>query len=145
MKIQHHTTAERIAAAVVIITGLCLALSLLTSCRSVPIVPPASTDSVRVRVEVRVDSVWRDRVHKEYIKGDTLEIHDSIYFEVTRWRDRTDTLRVRDSIPYPVEIPKPYPVRSAYDKATARGFWVLLVLVLLSITARVLWRVYIKK
>lgn len=142
-----HTTAERLQFVAVVILGVILCALLLSSCKTAaPIVtPPASTDSTRVRVEVRVDSVWRDRWHTQYVKGDTIFVRDSITTEKTRYIDRHDTLCVRDSVPYLVEIPKPYRERNAYDKATARGFWVLLSALVLLIAARIVWRVYLKK
>ena len=78
-------------------------------------------DSVHTRTELRVDTFWRDKWHTEKIKGDTVFVHDSVYLEKIKYRDRVDSVTVRDSIPYPVEVP--VRVRNGYDKFTARGFW----------------------
>lgn len=142
---KNHTAAEKWHFAAVLLAGVLLCALLFTSCHVQTIPPVPSTDSSSVRVEVRVDSVWRDRVRIEYTRGDTLILRDSVYVEKLRYVDRHDTLRVRDSIPYCVEVPKPYRERNAYDKATARGFWVLLILCALAVAARVLWRLYVKK
>lgn len=77
---------------------------LLTACASRPLPLP----------EVH----WRDRLRDRLIR-DSIYVHDSIYVQVkgdTVWRDRLqtildirretlhDTLLIRDSIPYPVEV-----------------------------------------
>ena len=91
-------------------------------CKTLP--PPilnTQRDSTHTRTELRVDTFWRDRWHTEKTKGDTVFIHDSVYLEKIKYRDRVDSVTVRDSIPYPVEVP--VRMRNAYDKFTARGFW----------------------
>lgn len=86
----------------------------------------AINDSVRVQREVRVDTVYRDRWHTEYTKGDTVYISDSVWQYDYKYLTRTDSVYVRDSIPYPVEIVKEVRVRNWYDHVTAVGFWALL-------------------
>lgn len=103
-----------------------------------PIIPQTQRDSVQTRMELRVDTFWRDRWHIEKIEGDTVFIHDSIYFEKIKYRDRVDSVIVRDSIPYPVEVTKEVRVRNGYDKFTARGFWVFVGVLLLYIA----WRLF---
>lgn len=83
-------------------------------------------DSVSVQREVRVDTVYRDRWHTEYIKGDTVYVRDSVERYVYKYRTLTDSVYVRDSIPYPVEVVREVRVRNWYDHATASGFWALL-------------------
>ena len=75
-------------------------------------------------------------------------IPDTVYIDRwhTAYRDRwhtlnhTDTIRVtqRDSIPYPVEVPKYIRQRNRYDRATSCGFWLLLSAILLFLLARFL-------
>lgn len=75
---------------------------------------------------------------------DTLIVRDSVYIRergdtifVNRWHTRDRVLEVCrvdsfvrvDSIPYPVEVVREVRVRNAYDKFTARGFWILLILI----------------
>lgn len=90
-------------------------------------------DRYITKTELRVDSVWRDRWHTEYMRGDTVYVRDSV------WRDRwytdvrVDTVRVCDSIPYPVEVVKEVRVRNAYDRFTACGFWVLLAIIFVTL------------
>lgn len=108
----------------IILSAVLVALFLsFISCKTLqPIIPQTQRDSVHKRTELRVDTFWRDRWHTEKIKGDTVFIHDSIYFEKIKYRDRVDSVTVRDSIPFPVEVP--VRVRNSYDKFTARGFWI---------------------
>lgn len=112
-------------------------LGLFCGCKTLPPpIPKTSRDSTRTRIETRVDTFWRDRWHTEKIKGDTVFIHDSIYFEKIKFRDRVDSVTVRDSIPFPVEVP--VRARNGYDKFTAKGFWVFICLLVLYIV----WRLF---
>lgn len=112
-------------------------LGLFCGCKTLPPpIPKTSRDSTRTRIETRVDTFWRDRWHTEKIKGDTVFIHDSIYLEKIKYRDRVDSVTVRDSIPFPVEVP--VRARNGYDKFTAKGFWVFICLLVLYIV----WRLF---
>lgn len=109
---------------------------MLSGCKvTQPVVVTQTRDSVRVETQVRVDSIWRDRWHTEYIKGDTVHVYDSVYIDRFRWRDRVDSICVRDSIPYPVEVQVPTRMRNGYDRFTSWGFWILITLIIL----RVAW------
>lgn len=101
--------------------------------------PPllSGTDSTRVHVETKYDSIWVDRWHVVKEKGDTIWLHDSIYIEKWREKHTRDTICVRDSVPYEVRVVQEVRKRNGYDKFTARGFWVLLVLLVLYIALRV--------
>lgn len=108
-------------------------------CKTLPvIIPQTQRDSVRVLTELRVDTFWRDRWHTEKQRGDTVFVHDSICFEKIKFRDRIDSVIIRDSIPYPVEVTKEVRVRNAYDRFTARGFWVFVGALVLYIVWRLL-------
>jgi len=98
---------------------------------------PQTHDSIVIRTEYRVDSVWRDRWHTERIKGDTVFIHDSIFFGEYKNKEKADTICVRDSISYPVEVQVPVHERNAYDRFTSWGFWILLVISLLIIAWKI--------
>lgn len=112
-------------------------------CKTLP--PPilnAQCDSTHTRTELRVDTFWRDRWHTEKIKGDTVLIHDSVYFEKIKYRDRVDSVVVRDSVTYPVEVTKEVRVRNGYDKFTARGFWIYTAIILAALIFLIVrWRV----
>lgn len=124
----------------IILAAVLVALFLsFIGCKTLPpIIPQTQRDSVHTRTELRVDTFWIDRWHTEKTKGDTVFIHDSIYFEKIKFRDRVDSVVVCDSIPYPVEVTKEVRVRNGYDKFTARGFWVFVGVLLLYIV----WRLF---
>lgn len=74
------------------LVGFCI---LTSSCKGVtPALPTnvSSSDSNNNHKEQRIDTVYRDRWHTEYMRGDTLIIHDSI----DRWRIRN--VYIHDSI-----------------------------------------------
>lgn len=90
-----------------------------------------------------------DRDHSS-ARGDSIHIRDSIIYRwkhdtlfVDRWhtefRDRwrhdtltlRDSIHVNDSIPYPVEVQVPVRIRNGYDRFTAKGFWILLGILIL--------------
>lgn len=51
----------------------------ITSCKTkTVVVPQIHTEYVHDTIQ-RVDSVWRDRVHTEYQRGDTIILRDSVY------------------------------------------------------------------
>lgn len=120
-----------------------LFLSLFGGCKHLPPpIPQIQRDSTHTRTELRVDTFWRDRWHTEKTKGDTVFIHDSVYFEKIKYRDRVDSVFVRDSIPYPVEVPKKVRVRNGYDKFTARGFWIYTAIILAALIFLIVrWRI----
>lgn len=122
-----------------IVAALCVALFLwmVTACKTLPhvVVTPSEVHNTdRTDIQTRVDTFWRDRWHTEYVKGDTVFVHDSTYIYVPRWRDREVTVTVTDSVPYPVEVPVEVPAeRTGWDKFCNKWFIgsALLLLVLL--------------
>lgn len=81
-----------------------------------------------VRVEYIHDSVYVDRWHKQYVKGDTVYIHDSI----DRWRehkvyihDSIDNSRI-DTVYQPIEVEKK---GSAFLQGSGIAFWVLIAII----------------
>lgn len=108
---------------------------LFSSCAAPKVVyVPVVKDSIQTRTEVRVDSVWRDRVRTEYVKGDTVRILDSVIVQSFQYRDRADTVIVRDSIPVLRDVPGPVVYkRTDYDKFCSRAFWSIVIFALLVI------------
>lgn len=104
---------------------------------------PQTHDSVRVQTEVRVDSIWRDRWHTEYVKGDTVHIFDSVYVDRLRWRDRVDSIAVHDTIPY--EVPVPTRMRNGYDIFTSWGFWIMILLLAMRVAWWIVKKFYLHK
>ena len=87
---------------------LCLVwVAVLAGCRSVSTVPPVVhyRDSIQIQKEYIHDSIYNDRWHTIYIKGDTIREKDSIVIYTWRIREVHDTLRVNhaDTVPVPVE------------------------------------------
>lgn len=93
-----------------------------------------TTDTLTLRDSVYVSKV----IHQ---KGDTVFIHDTL--RVFGVREKINRVEVRDSIPYPVEVTKEVRVRNWYDKATARGFWALLVVFVAIVGWKVFKRYYL--
>lgn len=116
---------------------------ILAGCRSSKIVAHHdSTYSNTDRVEVRTksDSVYVDRWHMVRVNGDTVRITDSV---VTAHTVRlTDTLKLTDTL----IVTQSDTVRIATERTTVSkaarwqiaGFWVLLVLVV----AGIAWRTF---
>lgn len=113
---------------------LAMLMLLLSSCCTQTKVVTEYRDRYITQTDVRIDSIYRDRYHTEYMRGDTVFVHDSIWLDRWHYENKSDTLIVRDSIPYPVEVVREVRVRNAYDKFTARGFWLLIVTILLTLT-----------
>ena len=88
------------------------------------------------------DSIFRDRIVKEYHKGDTIYLKDSVFVYKYKYLDKVKEVIVRDSIPYAVEVEKIVKKRSAYDKFCSRFFWITLVAVLLVIAGWILDKIY---
>jgi hypothetical protein len=125
----HFFDMDKINVFRIILAAVLVALFLsFIGCKHLPPpIPQTQRDSAHIRTELRVDTFWRDRWHTEKIKGDTVFVHDSIYLEKIKYRDRVDSVIVCDSVPYPVEVP--VRMRNAYDKFTARGFWIYTAMV----------------
>lgn len=137
----HFSNMDKITIFRIILAVVLIALFLsFVGCKTLPpLIPQTQRDSVHTRTEIRVDTFWRDRWHTEKQRGDTIFIHDSIYFEKIKYCDRVDSVTVRDSIPYPVEVP--VRVRNGYDRFTARGFWVFVCFIVFYIV----WRLFKSK
>lgn len=112
-----------------VVLGVC---ALFTSCRSQKVVTVTEyRDRVQRDTLRKVDSVYV--AHYLMQKGDTVWMTDTI----CQFRILHDTrdVYVHDSVPYPVEVVKEVRTRNAYDRFTARGFWLLCALIVL----RVIW------
>ena len=117
-------TWRQLAQIVAACIAVALFIAMLQGCKTpAPVVIPSVHDTNEKEVIVTVDTVYRDRVHYEYRNGDTVIIRDTLFQYKYRWRDRTDTLIVRDSIPVPYEVVKEVPrERSGWDKFCTRWF-----------------------
>lgn len=82
-----------------------LLASAICSCRTVQVVPEIHKEYIHDTIS-RVDSVWRDRVHTEYQRGDTIILRDSVYLYQYKTIDKVVEVYRTDSIPYEVEVEK---------------------------------------
>lgn len=118
---------------VMVIAVLIIIAGVLCSCKTLPVPVSSSHDSHdSVRTEYRIDTIYRDRYHTEYMRGDTLIIRDSI----DRWRirevyihDSIDNSRT-DTIVRTVEIEKK---GAAFWKGSGIAFWILLGVLVLGV------------
>lgn len=126
-----------------IIAGIILLA--MVSCRAqyTPTLPEQNTHNRdSVRIEYRHDSIYTDRWHTQYVKGDTVYIHDSI------WRDRFqkihDTTRIHhtDTIYQPVEVPVVQEVdRSPFLRNSGIALWLIVALFVISVILGIIIRV----
>ena len=96
----------------------------------------------RTQTEVQVDTFWRDRFRIIREKGDTVHVIDSILIRELHWRDRHDTLLVRDTIPVPVDRPVEVQVEkplNAWQKFRIGAFLWLLGLAAVGWRKQLLW------
>lgn len=111
-----------------------LILLAFVGCKSTqpPTLPNTThTDRDSIRTELRIDTIHRDRWHKEYQKGDTIFIHDSI----DRWHahyiyihDSIDNSRI-DTIYQTVEVEKK---GSEFLQNSGIALWALIALVVIA-------------
>lgn len=84
-------------------------------------------DKVQKDTVTLTDSVYVSRYVRE--KGDTVFVTDTLF--KFKYRDKVQEVRIRDSIPYEVQVQVPVRVRSGYDRFTSWFFWIVVVLVLI--------------
>lgn len=111
-----------------IFCAICL---LLASCKTVKPVVEYRDHYIHDTTQV-VDSVYQDRVHYIYQRGDTVFKTDSVFLYKYKYLDRNVVEYVHDSVPYPVEVEKYVTVRSGYDKFCSWFFWIVVVLAILA-------------
>jgi hypothetical protein len=92
-----------------------------------------------------VDSVFQDRIHYVYQKGDTVFKTDSVFLYKYKYIDKVQEVTVRDSVPYPVEVQVPVRVRNGYDKFTSWGFWILFIFIFAFTVFKIIKWYFIRK
>ena len=104
-------------------------------CKSVvPTIPTNTHESSRdsIRTEYKHDSIYTDRWHTIYIKGDTVHVHDSIIKEKYKTiyiHDSIDNSRT-DTIYQTVQVEKQ---GSAFLRNSGIALWVLIVIFLIAV------------
>ena len=104
---------------------------LLSSCKTVKTVVEYRDHYVHDTTQV-VDSIYQDRVHYIYQRGDTVFKTDSVFLYKYKYLDRNVVEYVHDSVPYPVEVEKYVTVRSGYDKFCSWFTWIVIALTILA-------------
>lgn len=110
-------------------------LFLLVSCRTAKVV---TVPVERVRTEYvhdtiqRTDSIWRDRWHTMWAKGDTVYIHDSIFVGEYRNVEQTNDRTLHDSIPVIKEVEVPVPEEHGFLWRSGVALWVIVALIVLA-------------
>lgn len=124
-----------------IFCAICL---LLASCKTVKPVVEYRDHYIHDTTQV-VDSVYQDRVHYIYQRGDTVFKTDSVFLYKYKYLDRNVVEYVHDSVPYPVEVEKFVTVRSGYDKFCSWFFWIVVALVILYVAWWAFKKFYLRR
>ena len=111
----------------------CMILLTFVGCKSQQL-PSTPTNTHRdsgdsVRRELRIDTIYQDRWHKEIQKGDTIYIHDSIDRRRNKYvyiHDSINNSRM-DTIYQTVEIEKK---GSAFLRSSGIALWVIIALII---------------
>ena len=112
---------------VLLVTILGLVL-FLTGCKTKTVVVTQYKEKLVHDTVTTVDSVYRDRIHTQYLKGDTCFIRDSVFLYKYKYLDKVKEVYVHDSIPYPVEVVKEVHKRSGYDRFVSWFFWIVVAI-----------------
>lgn len=120
--------AATIAAFIILVVML-----LTTSCKTIQVVPEIHTEYVHDTIrEQHVDSVWQDRWHTEFTKGDTVYVKDSTSRVQVKTDDKVKVVEVavHDSVPYAVEVEKVVTKNSRFARFAiwhTIGTWIILL------------------
>lgn len=126
---------------VLVLCGMAIALS---SCKTVKTVVEYRELQVHDTI-MQVDSVWQDRVHVEYMKGDTVVLRDSVYKYVYKTLDKVVEVTKVDSVPYPVEVEVPVRYVPGYYHFTSWAFWILAAIIAIIITIWIIKKTYLRR
>lgn len=114
-------------------------------CSTQQVLAPPETQEKTIYKEIeRVDTVFQNVYKYIHERGDTVFVRDSVLVYRYKYVTKCDTFVQVDSIPYPVEVTKEVRVRNAYDRFTARGFWIYTAIILAGLIFLVV-RWYIKR
>lgn len=110
---------------------ICCLLLAVSGCKTpAPSLPTNTHNRDSVRIEYKHDSIWNDRWHTIYTKGDTVYIHDSICID--RWHTKRDTIsKTRtDTIYQQIQVEKK---GSAFLRNSGIALWILIALFVVSV------------
>lgn len=138
-------TLEQAMCTFIIGSLLLMAIFLLGGCKmQTVVVPEIHKEYVHDTIN-RVDSVWRDRVHVEYMRGDTVVLRDSVYLYQYKTLDKIVERIQRDSIPYEVEVEKQVRYVPGFYKWSTWVCWIIIVVLLLYGAWRIIKVIYLRK
>lgn len=126
-----------------LLTTILLA-SAICSCRTIQVVPEIHKEYIHDTIS-RVDSVWRDRVHTEYQRGDTIILRDSVYLYQYKTIDKVVEVYRTDSIPYEVEVEKQVRYIPGFYKWSTWVCWIIIAGVLIYVVCRIAKAVYLRR
>ena len=93
---------------------------------------------------LQVDSIYQDRYHTIYAKGDTIYKVDSVFLYKYKYIDKDVEVFVHDSIPYVVEVEKPVRYRSGFDKFCVWNSIILWIILAIGIAIWILLKMWLK-
>lgn len=102
---------------------------LMIGCRVQSFTQHHENDSIVTKTEYKWDSVYIDRYHTIFQKGDTIYKTDSIFIDRWHKAEKADTVYIDKT----ETIVQPQPYVPTYNKNCTRGFWVLLAILILII------------
>lgn len=132
---------------------LCLWLAamllLMAGCKTVqPVVLTQNRETTKdsIKTEYKHDSIYIDRWHTQYIKGDTIIIRDSVF--VDRWHkmQQHDSIYIHttDSIPHPVEVERIVEVTkesSPFLKRSGIALWIIIALFVVGVVVGIILKI----
>ncbi len=123
--------ADWVVRIITILATLALIVAVLAGCKTKTVVVTEYRDRQVHDTTLLVDSVWRDRWHTEYLRGDTVFVRDSVFVDRYKYRDKVVEVVQRDSVPYEVVVEVEKRVRNGYDKFVSGWFWASVIILLL--------------
>ena len=111
--------------------ALILSVVLMCACAAQkPPYIPTEPQHNSTQKEYKTDTIYRDRFHTEYMKGDTMYIHDSIFL----YKTKHDSVLLTDTITQPpVFIEKELTKKQNFLIKSGVALWILLGLLILSV------------
>lgn len=124
-------TRQRQAIVSLAIVIILVAFALLVSCKTVtPILPTNTAQRDSVRIEYLHDSIYTDRWHTEYVKGDTIYIRDSVWRDRWRWKYDSIYFSSVDTIYQQIIVEQK---GSMFLRNSGIALWVLLGLLVIAV------------
>lgn len=122
---------------------LFLILLVVVSCKTVaPVVETPRNDSIVLRYEYLHDSIYIDRAHYEFLKGDTVYLHDTVtqkYFSIV---NKVDTIYLDKEV---VITHPPEKYVPSFYKWCAGILISGIIAIILYVVLRIVIKVYLKR